>query len=192
MMVGFNKNSMETAMRIPLTHTVGAEIGVWKGETSRKFLQRNLKHFYMVDPWSLDPWFDKLTEEEQKDTIKKYSSVVNGTSRKAFQEYYDRVYSDVVEKYSRHNTTILRTSSQEFFKNLQEELDWIYVDGDHAYEGALEDLNAALGVVKSGGIIFADDYGNKQGVTQAIDEFAKNNDLEFEVFSNNQVQFNLP
>ena len=62
-------------------------------------------------------------------------------------------------------------------------LDWIYVDGDHSYEGCLKDLNNAKEVVKPGGFILGDDYGwpdakwQKKGVTKAVNEFINKNNI---------------
>jgi predicted O-methyltransferase YrrM len=48
--------------------------------------------------------------------------------------------------------------------------DWIYIDGDHAYEGVKKDLLAALPLLAEDGVMFCDDYGNPCGVKQAVDE----------------------
>ena len=37
-------------------------------------------------------------------------------------------------------------------------LDWIYIDGDHSYAGALKDARTALSKVRSGGYLFFNDY----------------------------------
>lgn len=190
MMIGYNNGADDTSKRIP-TNSIGAEIGVWRGETSLKFLKRNLKHLYLVDPWSLSPWFDTLTPAEQKETIAKYSRVVSGNTREEFQKYYDSVYESVVRKCSGDNVTILRMSSADFFKQLDQKLDWIYIDGDHSYEGTLFDLESSIEVVRPGGIIFGDDYGNKKEVKQAVDDFIQKHSLSLKVFAKNQFEINL-
>jgi hypothetical protein len=58
-----------------------------------------------------------------------------------------------------------------------ESLDWVYLDGDHSYEGVKHDLDAYFRTVKAGGFIAGDDYGQvgswfEDGVTRAVDEFA--------------------
>jgi hypothetical protein len=56
--------------------------------------------------------------------------------------------------------------------------DWIYVDGDHSYEGASGDARAAAAKVKAGGhLVFndfahADPYLGAYGVHRAVVEFA--------------------
>jgi SAM-dependent methyltransferase len=56
--------------------------------------------------------------------------------------------------------------------------DWIYIDGDHSYEGASRDARAAAAKVKPGGyLVFndfahADPYLGAYGVHRAVTEFA--------------------
>ena len=75
--------------------------------------------------------------------------------------------------------TMHRMTSTEWFETKPEKLDWIYVDGDHSYHGCLNDLESALKVVKTGGLIMGDDYlwpsakYGKLGVTDAVDRFCK-------------------
>jgi predicted O-methyltransferase YrrM len=49
--------------------------------------------------------------------------------------------------------------------------DLIYIDGDHSYEGCLEDLTAFRQVLAPGGLMLADDK-SFPGVAQALDEFS--------------------
>jgi len=57
-------------------------------------------------------------------------------------------------------------------------LDWIYIDGDHSYEGVKKDIKAAHQALKPGGIITFNDYTNwcsyaiaPYGVARAVNEF---------------------
>ena len=82
---------------------------------------------------------------------------------------------------------ICRMTSDKFFNTYfptkNTKLDWIYVDGDHSYEGCLRDLENSLLVVKEGGHILGDDFGwpnakwFKPGVTKAVKEFINNHNL---------------
>jgi len=56
--------------------------------------------------------------------------------------------------------------------------DWIYIDGDHAYEGVSKDLAAAHAALKPGGRLMCNDYANwcslavtPYGVARALNEF---------------------
>jgi predicted O-methyltransferase YrrM len=54
-------------------------------------------------------------------------------------------------------------------------LDFVYIDGDHSYEGVKIDLEISLRKLKPGGLITGDDYGPgnwwQGGVKRAVDEF---------------------
>ena len=192
MMVGINSSSIETSKRIP-PNSIGAEIGVWKGETSSKFLSVGLKELHLVDAWNLDAWFDVLSEEEKKTVLEKYSKSLGiNKSRESFQSYYDRVYEKVKSKFrSNKNVIIHRIDSKLWFDKIDIVFDWIYVDGDHSYKGCLVDLENCRKVLKNDGMIFGDDYGNKKGVEQAVNEFVLKYGLKLEIFANNQFQINL-
>ena len=77
-------------------------------------------------------------------------------------------------------------------------LDWIYIDGDHSYKGAKEDMVSWYPKVRSGGIISGHDYINWPEMTpeemknhdylrtnrvyMAVDEFCEENNYKFELF----------
>ena len=74
-------------------------------------------------------------------------------------------------------------TSDEWFAQNTKQYDWIYVDGDHGYEGCKRDLDNALKCIRVGGMIMGDDYfwpgagWGKEGVTRAVDDFIKENML---------------
>lgn len=192
MMIGQNNHSNETVNRIP-RGTVGAEIGVWKGDSSAKFLKTNPKQLHLVDAWSLDAWFDALSKDKQQEVLNKYSASLGiQKTREAYQQYYDNIYTSVVNRFSSYDNVIIhRVDSKIWFDQIDIKFDWIYVDGDHTYEGCLHDLEKCLVVINPGGIIFGDDYGNKLDVKRAVDTFVSKHNLKLEVFASNQFQINL-
>lgn len=50
------------------------------------------------------------------------------------------------------------------------EIDVLYIDGDHEYEGVIKDIISWLPWVKKGGTIIFDDYVDNIGVKRAINE----------------------
>jgi len=178
-----NKDS-KNIMHIIQPDTVGAEIGVWFGNTSTLFLKKNLKKLYMVDAYSIEPYKEN-TEATFQEYLAKYSRITGEIAPTGFQKYYDRVFAEVKSRFRTYKEVeICRMTSDDWFEKYGDvELDWIYIDGDHSYEGCFKDLENSLKIVKPGGIILGDDYGwpnakwSKPGVTKAVDEFINKHDL---------------
>jgi len=176
MMFGSNPGAKETAKRIK-KNTIGAELGVWRGDSSSLFVKKT-KHLHLVDTWSVEPYkhYDKKL---QKRYVDRYKRLVGSDKEEDFQRYYENVYNSVKKKFDRPDVTIHRMTTNEWFAQCTEKLDWIYVDARHDYDGVLEDLNNCLNVLKPNGVIFGDDYGNKPGVKDAVDKFVKDNNFTF-------------
>ena len=179
-----NKDSRHV-MHAIRPNTIGAEIGVWMGNTSTQFLKKGLKKFYMVDSYSVEPYKEN-TERSYQEYIAKYQPITGEFSEAGFQRFYDRVYNEVKARFQDPEVEICRMTSDTWFEQFDDEkLDWIYIDGDHSYEGCLRDLENSLKVVKPGGLILGDDYGwenakwSKPGVTKAVDEFINRYKLSF-------------
>ena len=185
-----NKDS-KNIMHLIKPQTIGAEIGVWMGNTSTLFLKNNLKKLYMVDAYSIEPYKEN-TEMSYQEYLAKYQPITGEIAPAGFQKFYDRVYKEIQTRFSTfEEVQICRMTSDEWFEQYlaakghgnDEMLDWIYVDGDHSYEGCLKDLNNAKEIVKPGGLILGDDYGwpdakwQKKGVTKAVNEFINKNNI---------------
>ena len=166
--------------------TVGAEIGVWMANTSINFAKKNPAELHLVDSWSIEPYKESTEHGSYEGYLQRYSNICGGNTEEQFQAKYDQVYNGVVKRFKdMDNVHIHRMPSDEWFeKQESDSLDWVYVDGDHSYEGCLRDLENSLRVVKSGGLILGDDYKwpfqkhGKEGVTAAVDEFVKKNNLK--------------
>ena len=185
-----NKDSVHI-MHLIKKNTIGAEIGVWFGNTSTQFLKKELKKFYMVDPYSVEPYKEN-SEMSYQEWLAKYQPITGEIAEAGFQKYYDRVWNEVKSRFGTFKEVELcRETSDTFFERYLaskghgnfEMLDWIYVDGDHSYEGCISDLKNAREIVKPGGLIMGDDFGwpdakwQKPGVTKAVKEFILDTDF---------------
>ena len=184
MMFGRNPGAQETAKRIPQGST-GVEIGVWRGESSALFLQR-AAHLHLVDPWSVVPY----KGGDYQDYLNRYSKIVGSADPLQFQQYYDKVYQEVGQRFKGQAVTLHRCTSADFFDGFDSMVDWVYIDGLHTFDGCLADLAGSMEIVKPGGSVFGDDYGNKPGVTAAVDAVEKSSGLQVDHFGN-QYQIRL-
>ena len=177
-----NKDSQHLMHRIP-PGSEGAEIGVWAGSTARQFLNCGISRLELIDPYSVEPYKKSDEYKSYDDYLEKYSKILNIEKKdENFQKYYDEIYGQVKSTIGQDpRVTIHRMFSDEWFESKPEKVDWIYVDGDHGYQGCLRDLENSLKVVKVGGMIMGDDYYwpgasyGKKGVTNAVDRFCKRN-----------------
>ena len=144
---------------------VGAEVGVHLGNFSSFIMDiAKPKKLFLIDPWKL---FD--SDDYSKSW---YGSRVD---QKIMDERHDQVCARFKNQVDRGKVVIIRNESRAALESLADEsLDFIYIDGDHTYEGVKSDLELSLRKIKAGGIITGDDYGPGSwwagGVKRAVDE----------------------
>ncbi len=69
--------------------------------------------------------------------------------------------------------TPLRGSSSEVADSFEHKVDFLFVDGDHSYEGVLEDVKAWLPKLNEGALVAFHDIGWAEGVNRVIAEKIK-------------------
>ena len=140
-----------------------AEVGCYAGESALFFLKSGkINRFYAIDPWK-----DKLEGDvEGTEEFKQRTKYVYDNMEWAEKSFDIRMipYQEIVIKLK---MTLLEADAY----NRLPILDAIYIDGDHRYEGVLNDILLAKKLVKKGGIIAGHDYHwESPGVKQAVDE----------------------
>ena len=136
---------------------IGAEIGVAFGGHSEAILKSTkIEKLYGVDPY--------LHRESYVDD-----------SMNLPQGEFDELFTMTKERLSPFGRRYehIRKYSKDASHDISEQLDCIYIDADHSYEGAWNDLCAWFSKIKNGGIIGGHDYMNPYfpGVQKAVDEF---------------------
>jgi predicted O-methyltransferase YrrM len=140
---------------------IGCEIGVCHGFTTEYFLKNipNIKKIYAIDPYpTFIDWSGvRLTEERQQETKNRCAKRLSSYS----------------------NVELVYSTSSDFVNNIKDnELDFIFIDGDHSYEATLEDIKNYWPKVKIGGVFAGHDI-YLSSVKRAIQEFFKNKQINF-------------
>jgi hypothetical protein len=152
-------------------HSTGMEVGVFRGEFA-SFLLDTLepKHLYLADPFESAP-----VRSGDKDGLH-IQTVSN------LRQYY---VENIVPKFgSLPNVSLIPDYSFNVLPLIPDgSLDWIYIDGDHSYEGCRKDLELAKQKVKAGGIIAGHDYCPQFGVMKAVDEFCQQHSYSIELLT---------
>jgi hypothetical protein len=156
--------------------SIGAEIGVHKGEFSEQILRIvKPRKLHLIDPWKYE------SSEEY------WGTLYGGKGAPGGQVEMDQRYDDVCIRFHRHirsgRFTVHRGCSAHVCGGFPDEyFDWVYIDGNHVYEFVKSDLELFYPKVKAGGYLAGDDYklGGwwKGGVKLAVDEFLKNMPVE--------------
>jgi len=154
----------EQLLELMPTGSTCAELGVGKGKFSKIILDTvkpELHH--CVDLWG------------------PIATNVQGTYY-TDQETWDERYREIQEEFKNHNVKFIRDMTYNLPNYIENDtLDWVYVDGDHTYDGCMKDLQAVNKLVKSNGMILGHDYRpawRKRpdwGVVESVNEFVEKN-----------------
>ena len=117
---------------------VGVEIGVFLGTNTKTIFENlDIRKLYLVDPYNED------------------SSIFQNTQYRAFIiEYQAHVNLELYED----KIVWVKDISDNIIYYFEDDFDFVYVDGDHKYEGVIRDLNIFYKLIKSGGIIGGHDF----------------------------------
>jgi len=146
---------------------LGAEIGVWEGCNSAALLE-NYKDLELL----------------MVDAYRAYGDFRLGKfERRRYHQAMAKA-ADLTELFNERRWLVVGDSVSTSVWIADECLDFVFIDGDHSYEGVLRDLISWWPKVRKGGLISGHDYGGKGdrtgrfGVKKAVDGFFKEKDCE--------------
>ncbi len=129
-------------------YKIGAEVGVYKAEYSEKFAKVGLKH-YAIDPWMAFPGQGRTQQVQDR------------------QDFLYAHSQRVLSPYP--NCTIIRKTSMDALADFKDgSLDYVYLDGDHSFRYAAEDIIEWSKKVRKGGIVAGHDYWNTPHVMSNV------------------------
>ncbi len=142
-----------------LEYKVGAEIGVDRGLFSAEICKANPGvKLYCIDPWQDYPRYGEI-----------YTT-----------PYAEQCYAEAVARLEPYQCTIIRAPSMEAVKHFDDgALDFVYIDGNHAFEFVVNDIAEWSRKVRVGGMVSGHDYSrpknrnrwDSQGVIHAVNGY---------------------
>jgi len=153
---------------------VGAEIGVWRGDTSTtllRFLETLTLH--MVDPWETGGGHTTMPKTIQELIAGREEAMERTSDYSARRIIHKQISEEAAPSFE------------------DKSLDFVFIDAEHTYECVKQDINLWYPKVKSGGILSGHDYDGKGdksgrfGVKKAVDEWANIVGLEVHRWSRN-------
>lgn len=135
------------------------EIGVWKGKSTVYLAQKIKQEKKNIKVLAVDT-FEGTPSEKQHKNILQSDGISLLNQFKANLNTFK--VKDIV--------TPIKQYSSDFLKEYKGDVKFIFIDGDHTYEGVKKDIEAALPLLSKGCVLAGHDYGNAEGVNKAVHE----------------------
>ena len=134
------------------TDIIGAEVGVFDGINAATILLHmpNVKLLYLIDPYE------------------NYHGHTDVPRHKA-------IGAENVTSFGDRKKWICKKFEECTIEDIDQPLDFIYIDGDHEYDGVKNDIENAVKFVKPGGVVCGHDYNveNLPDVSRAVNDYCK-------------------
>lgn len=164
----FHNSREEILSQLPQQGTV-LEIGTAEGDFAESILHLTSPgRLHLVDPWEFQ-------------AVPAYQNDPNNVPGERADSRYEGVRSRFQASIENDTVAIHRLKSQDAASLFGEGyFDWIYIDGMHTREAALNDLRVYAPKVKENGFIVGHDYANNPdarhmnfGVVEAVNQFVR-------------------
>jgi len=130
-------------------YSVGAEIGVYKAEFTKRFCEAGLK-MYAIDPYHSYSSAGRVAKDQSRHEF------LYGHAKRTLAPYTD--------------CTIIRKASMDAVHDFKDKsLDFVYIDGDHSFKHVAQDIYEWTWKVRKGGVVAGHDYyPNREAVEKNI------------------------
>ena len=138
------------------TELIGVEIGVAAGDNAFDIMNvLPMKRLYLIDPYSYTSYPGyKSSDQPEFDQVR-------DTAIELLSQFKDKV-EFIIKK------------SEDAVDDVPDNLDFVYIDGNHEYEYVKRDLELYYPKVKTGGIFGGDNFESEEPeVAKAVTEFAE-------------------
>ncbi|MDO8609637.1 MAG: class I SAM-dependent methyltransferase [bacterium] len=144
---------------------VGVEIGVYKGDNAFFILNKlPIKKLFLLDPYLKHREFENnvgWTKVNQSDFNKHFLQ-----AKKKLKQFEDKI-------------TFIRKKSENAVNQVPNNLDFVYIDGNHEYEFVKRDIELYYPKLKHGGILGGDNFESVfPSVARAVLEFTDKYNLK--------------
>ena len=164
------------------------EVGVFHGVTARNVCELLYQiHGNDFKYIGLDLFDESVDNKDEVIPNTKFSNPLKNIYFKYIKRqdpYSIESVSELLSKF-KNNVHLIKGNSNTVLKKIDmSKIDFVFLDGGHAYNTVKNDLNCCLEVINSNGTIFCDDYNlgaQAPEVKIAIDEFVKINNLKCEI-----------
>ena len=121
---------------------VGVEVGVFKAQFSKHLLDNWPGELWLVDPWR---------------AFEEHEGYIDASNHKVHQTAYLEAMQRIEGLESR--AFMLRGLSSDMAQRFEDEsLDFVYIDGNHAYDWVKEDISLWWPKLKPGALLMGHDY----------------------------------
>lgn len=145
-----------------------AEIGVRNGEFSKEICEVCApKELHLIDPWRhFEQGYDDINNVSQGEQDQRYANARLITMDYECARFHRLTSEDAATRFE------------------DGKFDWIYIDGNHAYEFVKRDLEMYAPKIKKGGFLCGHDFCDRpeaQGVMKAVNEFCAKGEWELKM-----------
>tara|TARA_B110001450_G_C17649766_1_gene492764 strand:+ start:477 stop:1103 length:627 start_codon:yes stop_codon:yes gene_type:complete len=166
------------------------EIGVFHGVTARNVCELLYSiHKFDFKYIGLDLFGESFENENEIIPNTKFNNPLKKIYFKYIlrkDPYSVKAVQDLLKKF-KQNVHLIKGNSNKILKNIDmSKIDYVFLDGGHAYNTVKNDLYYSKAALDNNGTILCDDYNLSQapGVKKAIDEFTSHNKYKCSIICN--------